>query len=145
MDAILRLMRILALDVGDKRIGVAVGDSDGRLATPLAVYQRVGRKKDTQALLRIAAEEHADAILAGMPYSLDGAEREQARRVQRFCEGLREKSPLPVLTWDERFSSVEADRRMVEAAVPIAKRKGIRDSAAAAIILQSYLDNNAAP
>ena len=139
-------MRILALDVGDKRIGVAVGDTETRLATPLAVYERIGTKRDTDELLRIATRQRAEALLVGLPYALDrsqgdGAQGEQAQRVLRFCEALREKTPLTVLTWDERFTSTEADLRMSEAGVPIAKRKGLRDSAAAAIILQSYLDN----
>ena len=134
-------MRILALDVGEKRIGVAVSDPTGILASPVAVLQRTGLKRDLDELLRLVREHEAERILVGMPVSLDGVAREQAQLVQRFCDQLADLAPVPVVTWDERLSTVEAERRMREAGASAEKRRAQRDAVAAAILLQSYLES----
>lgn len=136
-------MRILALDVGDKRIGLAVSDPTGVVATSLLVYERRAQAKDIAEMLRLAAAHQADAFLVGIPVSLNGSLGEQALRTQRFREALAAASPIPVLTCDERFTSVEADRLMQGSGVSRAKRRGMRDAAAAAVFLQSYLDTQA--
>lgn len=136
-------MRILALDVGDKRIGTAICDPMGIIASPLSVYTRSGTSLDLEAILRIAREQGAEQILVGMPISMDGTAREQAFRVQRFVDALREKTTLPIITTDERLSTVEAERRMREMGLSAEKRKALRDAAAAAVLLQSHLDSAA--
>ncbi len=141
--AILNSMRILALDVGDKRIGLAVCDPAGVVATPLSVYERRAQAKDIAEMLRIAAQQKAEAFLVGMPVSLDGSLGPQAERTERFRQALAAASAIHVLVADERFTSVEADRLMQGSGVPRAKQKGMRDAAAAAVFLQSYLDTKA--
>ena len=133
-------MRILALDVGDKRIGLAFCDPMGIVATPHSVYQRSGQAKDISGILSIAKREQAGAILVGMPISLDDTLGEQAQRVQRFVEALRRATTLPVMTGDERFSSFEADRWMREHGIPARRHKELRDAVAAMVLLQSCLD-----
>lgn len=133
-------MRVLALDVGDKRIGLALCDPLGIVATPHSVYQRSAQAKDIAGIVDIAKQEQAEAILVGMPISLNDTIGEQAKRVQRFIEALRTDTILPVLTCDERYSSVEADRWMQERGIPLRRRKELRDAVAAAVLLQSYLD-----
>ena len=136
-------MRIVALDVGNKRIGVAVSDPLGIIATPLSVYTRSGMQQDVDAILRIVQEQGAEQILIGMPVSMDGVEREQAQKTQRFVDAVRQKASVPVITSDERLSTVEAERRMREMGMSAERRKALRDAASAAIVLQSYLDSRA--
>ena len=134
-------MRVLALDVGERRIGVAVSDPMGIIASPLTVVERVGGTRDYERLLALAEEQEAERILVGMPVSMDGAARMQARAVQRFIDKLAELSPLPIDTLDERLTTVEADRRMIEAGASRSKRRSERDAVAAAVLLQAYLES----
>ena len=137
-------MRALGLDIGEKRIGVALSDPRGILATALTVLET---KSEDDALKRIAAlaQEHdVENIVVGMPFSLDGSLGPQARRVQSFIDTLSQRTKLPVVTWDERFSTVDAERVLVEAGVKREKRKKHLDSVAAAIVLQGYLDRQRA-
>lgn len=133
-------MRILALDVGDKRIGVALSDPTGVLATPYSVYPRRAMQKDIEAILRLAVEQRAEALLVGIPVSVDGTINDQARRVRRFHDALAAQAAVPVLTYNERFSSVEADQRMLAAGMSLERQKAFRDAVAAAVFLQWYLD-----
>ena len=133
-------MRILALDVGDRRIGVAVSDPTGSIATPLAVIHRTGGEKDFSAVLEHVRQQEAEHILVGLPISLSGKLHSQARAVQGFVATLISRSPVPVETLDERLTTVQAERRMQEAGASAQKRKVLRDAAAAAILLQAYLD-----
>ena len=140
-------MRALGLDVGERWIGVAVSDPDGTVAVPVTVVER---KSEAEALGRIAAlarDQEVDRIVVGMPRSLDGSLGKQAHAVQSFVESLKSHTDLPVVDWDERLSTLHAERMMVEAGVKRVKRKGRLDSVAAAIILQGYLDRqrNEAP
>lgn len=133
-------MRTLGLDIGEKRIGVALSDSEGILATALTVIER---KSDDAALKRIIAlaEEHEiERIVVGLPISLDGRMGPQAQRVQSFADMLNERTELPVVTWDERFSTFDAERVLMEAGLKRDKRKKRLDSVAAAFILQGYID-----
>ena len=134
-------MRVLALDVGERRIGAAISDPLGVIATPLTVVERVGGVRDYERLIALAQEHEAERILVGMPVSMDGAARMQARAVQRFVDDLTERSPLPVETLDERLTTVEAERRMMEAGASASKRRAERDAAAAAVLLQAYLES----
>ena len=135
-------MRMLGLDVGERRIGVAICDYSGLLATPYTAIVRRNLKKDVETIVKIAAEEEAERIVVGMPFSLDGSEGYQAKKTRRFYEAVKDAAtPMPVDVWDERFSSEEAERRLHEAGVTPSRNRGRLDAAAAAIILQSYLDS----
>lgn len=135
--------RILCLDVGDRRIGVAVGDVDSRLARPLTVIRRIGGRPDLEAVARLAREEGVERVVVGLPRSLDGTLGPQARKVQAFVAALRRFVAVPIEMWDERFSTVEAERLMAEIGVRAEKRRARVDAIAAAVVLQSYLDSRA--
>ena len=132
--------RVLGLDVGEKRIGLAISDGNGILATPYSVIQRRGQEQPIATILRVAHEEDVGLILVGMPLSLDGSMGPQAERTMGFCNALKAAGPLPVETWDERFSSVEAERLLREAGLSPSRHRGRVDATAAAVILQGYLD-----
>jgi putative Holliday junction resolvase len=134
------VMRLLGLDVGDKRIGIAVSDETALIASPRETLERKGNKKDITHLLELARREEVSEILVGMPWKLDGSSGPQAEKVSRFVEALRGSTDIPITTWDERLSTVGAERAMIEADVSRAKRRGAVDRVAAALILQSYLD-----
>ena len=132
--------RILAIDVGEARIGLAVSDETGFLATPVEAIKRTDPESDTRAVIAAAERVEAVRIVVGMPVSLNGTHGPQARRVQGFRRILIEATELPVESWDERFSTVEAERRLRESGVEPSRDRARLDSAAAAIILQSFLD-----
>jgi putative Holliday junction resolvase len=132
--------RILALDVGEKRIGVAVSDETGTLARPLTTLTRASKREDFERVARLAAEQGAERVVAGYPRSLAGDEGPQARRVRRYVEALATTLPAPVELWDERYTTVEAQERLQEAQRRKLRDRGQLDAAAAAIILQDYLD-----
>ena len=131
-------MAILGLDVGEKRIGVAL--ADGLLAIPLTVIVRAGEGADLERVLTLAEEHEVKRIVVGLPRSLDGSIGRQAERVLSFSSALSESTDVPVDTWDERLSTVSAERLLLDAGVKREKRRARRDAMAAAIILQSYLD-----
>ena len=134
-------MRVLALDVGDKRIGVAISDPSQVLARSLKVIQRGSRQEDFAAVARLVEEYEVEKVVVGYPRSLDGKAHAQAKKVERYATGLAESLTVPMLLWDERFSTVTAERLMREAGLRGKKRwKGI-DAVAAAVILQDYLDS----
>ena len=131
----------MGLDVGDKRIGVALSDPSGVLASPLSVIERSDPEADVQAVVGLAAEHGVEGIVVGLPRSLDGSIRQQAEKALAFSQALAQGSGLPVSTWDERLTTVAADRMMLEGGMKRARRKARRDAVAAAIMLQSYLDS----
>ena len=133
-------LRTLGLDVGESRIGVAVSDPTGTITTPLAAIQRASLEADLRAVTRLAEEHEAEAIVVGLPISLNGRMGPQARRIREFIRSLSDQSPVPVHTQDERFSTVEAERLLRDAGRAPSRDKGLRDSAAACVILQAYLD-----
>ena len=131
--------RLLALDVGDKRIGVAVSDELGILATPLTVVRHTNWREDIARVLEIARREDVVGIVVGVPYYLDGTESEQTRKVKRFIERLRERTDLPVYEWNEALSTEEAEERLRQAGRK--RRPGeVIDAQAAAVILQEFLE-----
>lgn len=138
-DASPRPRRILALDVGDARIGLAGSDETGTLASPIPAVTRSDPGADVSAIARAAIAIDADLILAGLPRSLDGSVGPQARKVQGFVRLLRDAG-LMVETWDERFSTIEAERGMRASGAQPSRDRARLDSAAAAVILQGYLD-----
>jgi len=134
-------MRALGLDVGDKRIGVALSDLEGIMAIALTVIERRVEDASMKRIIALAHEHKVERIVVGLPRSLDGSIGEQARKVQDFTESLSGCTDIPVVFWDERFSTFDAERALMEAGVKRDKRKKHRDSVAAAFILQGYLDN----
>lgn len=138
--------RILGLDVGERRIGVAISAPEGRLAVPLRVLERRSDAADAQAIADLARAEEAEALVVGYPISLDGSIGPQARRVQNFARRLAEASGLPLELWDERLTSVQAERAQTGARRRAPKgarrRRTPTDDLAAALILQSYLDRH---
>lgn len=129
-------MAILGLDVGEKRIGVAL--ADGLIAIPLTVINRAGEEIDLERVLALAQEHGVERIVVGLPRSLDGSIGRQAERVLDFSRALSQH--VPVDTWDERLSTVAAERLLLDTGMKREKRKEKRDAMAAAIILQAYLD-----
>ena len=132
--------RSLCLDVGGKRIGLAISDPGGRLATPYDAIRRRDQQRDIATVLKVAREEEIALIVVGMPWSLDGSVGPQAERTLAFCRALEASSHVPVEMWDERYSSVEAEHRLIEAGVTPSRNRARVDASAAAVILQAYLD-----
>ena len=133
--------RVMALDVGDRRLGVALSDPTGMLATPVTAVDRVDAKpSDIDEVLRIARERGAESIIVGLPLSLSGAEGAQAKRVRAFVSDLTSRSGLPVDIVDERYSTLQATRMLHESSAGRSRDKGRIDASAAAVILQAYLD-----
>jgi putative Holliday junction resolvase len=139
--------RLIGLDIGDRRIGIAISDPDGRIAVPLRVLERSEADDDVLALVEIAGGESAEGFVAGLPRSLDGTLSAQAERVQSFARKLNEISGLRVDYWDERLTTVQANR-IASSGQGGGKRKKrareSRDDLAASIILQAYLDRQRA-
>jgi putative Holliday junction resolvase len=133
-------VRVLGLDVGSKTIGVAVTDELGVCAHSVATIARKGTRADVPAVLQLAAKYGATLAVAGMPYELDGTEGPRAQRVRVFLDAL-VAGGLPVELWDERFSTVEAERVLLQADLSRAKRKKVIDALAAQVILQGWLDS----
>ncbi len=133
-------MRLIGLDVGEARIGVAISDPTGTLASARQVLARRPENVALEAIKRLVEEEEAEAIIVGLPRSLSGELHSQAARVQEFGESLRSQVSVPVQFWDERLSTVAAEREMRAAGANRNKRKMMIDAVAAAIILQGYLD-----
>ncbi len=131
--------RLLALDVGEKRVGVALCDETQTLARPLLTLRRASKKEDFARLAALCREHAIEKVIVGLPKTLRGEEGPQAHRVRRYAAELQAALDLPLEFWDERFSSVEAQERLTISSRK-ARAKSEIDSAAAAIILQEYLD-----
>ena len=137
-------MRVLALDVGERRVGIAIGDPTGTVARPLQALVRGSREEDFAAITALVAEHDVGLVVVGQPLSLDGTEGPQARRVARYAEALAAMLPVPVVAWDERFTTVAAEdilRQNRRQKKRQARTRGEVDSIAAAVILQGYLDS----
>ncbi len=134
--------KILAVDPGDKRIGIAVSDPTQTIANPLMVIKHVARVVDAAQIAQIAADQNVVSIVVGCPYDLDGLSGPQARKSERMAEAIRSQTDLPVTLWDESGSTQEARAARISMGVKRSKRAGHLDDLAATIILQSYLDSN---
>jgi putative pre-16S rRNA nuclease len=140
--------RLVGLDVGERRIGVAVSDASGTLARPLKTLRTTGLDGDAlqvsaAEVARVAAEEPLAAVVIGLPRRLDGSPNEMTPRVARFADRLGQRVGVEVILQDERLTSVEAESRLSARDRDWRSRKDRIDAAAAAIILQDYLDNRA--
>ncbi len=138
-------MKILAVDHGEKRIGLAVSDLTGTIANPLAVIKHLSRVIDAAQVGTIAVEQEAGLIVVGQSFDEDGQPNLAGRRAARFAAALREQTDLPVELWDESFSTQEARATRIQMGVSRKKRSGHLDQLAATVILQSYLDAHASP
>ena len=134
-------VRALGVDPGTKRIGLAVSDLSGTIASPLLVLQRSkSLRHDLSELARIARAEEAAVIVVGLPINMDGSEGPRAQASRAFARNLAPLTDLPLVLWDERLSTVAAERSLIEMDVSRRKRDARIDSAAAAFILQGALD-----
>lgn len=133
-------MRVLGVDHGEKRIGLAISDPSGTIAGPLSVIRHVSRVVDAAQVAELAAEQEADVIVVGQSFDEEGRANAAGRRAERFAEALRKQTTLPVVLWDESMSTADAREVRMEMGAPRSKRGGHLDEIAAAVILQSYLD-----
>ena len=141
-------MRAVALDLGTRRIGVAVSDAGGTMATPYSVIKRSGdARADRARVAEIVSEVEAGLVVVGLPLSMDGSEGPAAKAALKEAEALRDLLDVPVELQDERLTSVTANRSLTEAGVTGRRRRKAReagavDQAAAAVLLQSWLDRH---
>ncbi|OGX41891.1 MAG: Holliday junction DNA helicase RuvA [Omnitrophica WOR_2 bacterium RIFCSPLOWO2_12_FULL_51_24] len=133
-------MRVLALDTGEKRIGVAVSDPLGIIAQGVTVITRKDPETDLNEIKRIIEEYKADSIVIGMPVNMDGTKGKSAEKVNEFVEILKGRLSIPVYTYDERLSTKESEKFLISADVSRKKRKQVIDKMAAQLILESYLE-----
>lgn len=132
--------RVLALDVGSRRIGVAISDELGITAQGLETIQRQNKRRDLEALRQLLARYQVEQIVVGFPLRLSGAEGTQAAKMRAFAELLKSEFGVTVHLWDERWTSTEANRLLREAELSIQKRAQAVDRMAAVLILQSWLE-----
>jgi putative Holliday junction resolvase len=133
-------MRVLAVDHGEKRIGLAISDPTGTIANPLTVVKHVSRAVDAAQVATIAAEGGAGLIVVGQSFDEDGQPNLAGRRAARFAEALKDQTDIPIQMWDESFSTQEARAARIHMGVSRKRRAGHLDQIAATVILQSYLD-----
>jgi len=134
-------MRIMALDMGEKTIGVAISDSLLLTAQARPTIRRKSPSSDIELLRRMAEENEVHQILVGQPLHMNGKESRQSQRIGRFAADLKNKLEIPVLFWDERLTSFAADQHLEEMGLNWRQRREHIDKIAAMIILQDYLDN----
>ena len=133
--------RLIGIDYGLRRIGVAVSDPRGTIATPAATLKATGiAPRDADLVLGWAVENEASGIVVGLPLNMDGSDSRQTTLTRSLAEALQQRGNLPVELWDERLSSFQADEYLYAAGVPQSRRKKLRDALAAQVILQSYLE-----
>ena len=135
-------MRYACLDVGDERIGVALSDELGLLARPLETIQRVSGSASYERLAALVDEYQVETLVVGLPLLPDGSEGKQVRSTQAYVRGMADHLDLPIVYWDERDSSAIADEIMIRHARSKRKRRRDIDAAAAAVILQDFLDRH---
>lgn len=133
------MARALGIDLGSKRIGVAVSDGGGKVATPLTVLQRSSDANDASAIAEMAAAEEATVVVVGFPLNMDGSKGDAALVAEAFARQL-EGRGFGVELLDERLTTVEAEKRLIGRGMKGRKRKEVVDKVAAAVILQAYLD-----
>ena len=138
-------MRIMAVDHGEKRIGLAISDPTGNIANPLTVIKHVSRAIDAAQVATLASEHETELIVIGQSFNEEGQPNLAGRRAARFAEALRGQTSLPVELWDESFSTQEARAARIQMGVSRKLRAGHLDQLAATVILQSYLDAHTSP
>jgi putative holliday junction resolvase len=143
-------MRCLALDVGERRIGVAVSDETGLVATPLTVLKRASKAEDFRRITNLIREQSAGSLVVGLPLASDGSLTPQARRIERYAAALAEAMKeegleRPIVFQDERLSTASAQQAMLAAGRKVQDRRARIDAVAAAVILKEYLEAQQAP
>lgn len=137
--------RLAALDVGDKRIGVAISDGLGLTAQPLGTVERRSLAGDAAAIARMLDSYEIEKVVVGLPFSLSGREGDQADKVRHFAARFERETGWSVVFQDERLSSAESERMLVASGLRRERRRQVRDRVAAALILQAYLDSTPRP
>jgi len=133
-------MRILGLDIGEKRIGVAVSDELGLTAQGVAVIKRTSDKKDIGEILKYVEKYNVSKIVVGLPKNMNGTEGRSSELVRSFCEKLKKSLNVVIEYWDERLTTVAAEKILIQGDMSRRKRKVVIDKIAAVLILQNYLD-----
>ena len=134
------MSRILGLDIGDVRVGVALSDASGTLATPFATFERGGGAAESE-ILALISREGITTVVAGLPLSEAGAETEQSSKIRSFCRRLERRAKIEITLVDEYLSTVEAWEIVAESKKSRSHKKGKIDAVSAALILQTYLDS----
>ncbi len=134
-------MRILGIDYGQKRIGIAISDEMAIVATPVGTVEESGVNAAVAAIAKIVTEREVGKIIVGLPRNMDGSIGPKAQETLAFVEKLKTRSTVPIQMWDERLTTKAAERAMIEADVSRKKRRENIDKMAAQLILQSYLDS----
>ena len=132
--------RVLAVDLGTHRLGLALSDPSGTLAAPLVTIAHRDRQSDLSQIVRVAEAHQVERIVVGCPRNMDGTKGPAALRAEAFAAALRRMVRTPVEMWDERLTTVSAERLLVASDVRRTRRREVRDRVAAAFILQAYLD-----
>ena len=135
-------MRILAIDPGSKRIGLAISDPTGTIANPLTVLRHVSRLLDAATVAELASSNEAGLIVVGQSFDDDGHPSFEGRRSARFVEALKTQTAIPVVLWDESFTTQDARSARIQMGIARKNRSGHLDDLAATVLLQSYLDAN---
>ncbi len=133
-------MRVLGIDHGEIRIGVAISDPTGTIARPFSVIRHASRAIDAAQVAALATEQQVELIVVGQSFDEEGRANAAGRRAERFAEALRAQTTLPIVLWDESLSTADARDFAIEMGISRKKRAGHLDDAAAAVLLQSYLD-----
>ena len=136
--------RLVALDIGDKRIGVAASDALGITAQPIGVVTRASIVKDVDAILSLVPAAEIARFVVGLPLEMSGREGTQAARVRKFCDVLAARTGIEIVFQDERMTTVQSERMLIESGVRREKRRAVIDKLAATLILQAYLDAHTA-
>ncbi|MDG2026256.1 MAG: Holliday junction resolvase RuvX [Acidimicrobiales bacterium] len=134
-------MRALGLDLGSKRIGVAISDSNGSVATPIEVVKRSGdRRREHREIADLVVEWEAEIVVVGLPLNMDGSVGEMAKKYRSEAKALGDTLDVPVVPYDERLTTVTAERSLMEQEMKADARRQVVDKVAAAVMLQSWLD-----
>jgi len=134
-------MRILGLDFGSKVIGVAISDDLTITAQPLTSIRRISLEKDLSSILELVAGYQVEEVVVGLPINMNGTKGESARKAEAFIEKLQGRLSFKIIPWDERMTTMAAERALLEGDVSRRKRRKVIDQVAAALILQGYLDS----
>jgi putative Holliday junction resolvase len=133
--------RVLAVDWGERRVGVALSDLSGSLASPLPTIYTSSEAETVRAVIEIVTREEVIEVVVGLPLNMDGSRGEAAESAQSLADRLKQETGVPVVMWDERLTSAQARRLSNEVGARIGRRKDLVDARAAELLLQSYLDS----